>query len=79
METLHAHQVLNILNEHGKDVTVTELQELITAKHGTDVSFGSCSTSGMLLDDLISFFVSRGKIAFDGETVSMSAGCGCGH
>lgn len=79
METLHAHQVLNILKEHDKDITVMDLQKLITEKHGADVLFGSCSTSGMSLDDLITFFVERGKITFDGTNVSMVAGCGCGH
>lgn len=79
MEQIHAHTVLNMLIENGKDIKIENLKDLINKELGHKCFFKTCSKSGLDVDDLLTFFENMGKIKVSNGVISMINGCGCGH
>lgn len=59
---LHAHEVLNLVQEHPGKYTVDTLKSEVIQKFGTDVRFNNCHGYLFNFDELIYFFQNRRKI-----------------
>lgn len=78
MESIHAHNVLNLVNELGSDISTEQLTELMAATFGDAARYHTCRMQDLTADMLIQHFVKKGKLAAQGEQLSYR-GCQCNH
>ncbi len=60
-DSIHGHQVLEMMLTSEKKYSKAILEEDITSKFGKNATFHTCSISGMNVRELIDFFESKGK------------------
>lgn len=60
-ESIHGHQVMQMMANSGKTYTKSELQAQIALNFGEDARFHTCMDSDMSSADLIDFLTSKGK------------------
>lgn len=60
--TIHAHNILNMLSQSGAVFTPDSLAAAVGTKYGSDVTFHTCSKEGLSLSELLAFFLERGKV-----------------
>ena len=66
-ESIHGHEVMDFMLEHGGSFTKQSLREAIVARFGAQARFHTCSAEGMDAAQLIDFLEARGKfVATDG-------------
>jgi probable metal-binding protein len=74
------HEVLDLILERGGSCTLTELRADAQAKFGPGAVFGNCHGDRFAFDGLVEFLASKGKVARQGEEVSLGQVPGCsGH
>lgn len=56
----HGHDVLNLLQDQAW--TLGELLQAIVEKYGAEETFYTCHSEGLTAEELIVFFLQRGKI-----------------
>lgn len=59
----HVHSVLEMLDQAGKALSLSEIEALIVEKFGSAAKFSSCSISEMAPKQVIEFLLARQKIA----------------
>ena len=59
----HVHSVLEMLDQAGKALSLTEIETMIVEKFGSAAKFSSCSLSEMAPKQVIEFLLARQKIA----------------
>jgi len=65
-DSIHGHEVLHFMQEHGGGFTRESLREAVIARFGADARFHTCSADDLTADQLIDFLAARGKFV-DGE------------
>ena len=76
----HVHSVLEILDQVGKALSLTEIEALIVEKFGTAAKFSSCSLSEMAPSQVIEFLLARQKIAeIEPGKFVLNTHNSCGH
>ncbi|HCM1914490.1 TPA: YecH family protein [Salmonella enterica subsp. salamae serovar 28:r:e,n,z15] len=67
MDSIHGHEVLNMMIESGEQYTHASLEAEIKARFGERTRFHTCSASDMTAAELVAFLTAKGKfIAVDG-------------
>jgi len=59
--SIHGHEVIKMILAQEGPLDVAALEAKVTERYGTNVVFHTCSRSGMTLDELVDFLLSRGK------------------
>lgn len=78
-QSIHGHEVMHFMMEHGGSFTKQSLREAIVARFGADARFHTCSAENMSAEQLIDFLEARGKFVADGAGFSTSADKVCHH
>ena len=74
------HEVLSLLAARGGQATVEDLRAETARVFGTDALFGNCHGDSFGFDGLLAFLESAGKLARQGEIVSLGRVPSCsGH
>jgi probable metal-binding protein len=79
MNTIHIHEILDIIYSSGKTFTISSLKEEVQNIYGEDVLFMSCSDHHFGIEDMVHFMLSRGKIDIKGETIFPAGDSFCEH
>ena len=59
---IHGHEVLHLVHHASPPLTHDQLRAEVARLWGPQVSFHTCSSEGLTLDELVDFLISRGKI-----------------
>lgn len=59
---VHGHEIIRMVHAASPALTRQQLIEAARTRFGADARFGTCSASGMTLDELLAFLASRGKV-----------------
>ena len=78
MESIHAHNVLNLVNELDSDISLEQLIALMEVTFGAEARYHTCRMQDLTADMLIQHFVEKGKLAAEDERLSYR-GCQCNH
>ena len=70
-ESIHGHQVMEMMAVAGKSYTKAALKSEIASKFGENARFHTCMGSDLTADDLIAFLASKGKFVESDQGVSM--------
>ncbi|WP_413699926.1 YecH family metal-binding protein [Psychromonas sp. KJ10-10] len=70
-ESIHGHQVMEMMATSGKSYNKVELKSEIASKFGAEARFHTCMGSDLTADDLIEFLASKGKIIESEQGMSM--------
>lgn len=74
------HEVLSLLAARGGRAAVEELRDEAARVFGPDALFGNCHGDTFGFDGLLAFLESAGKLAREGEVLSLGRVPGCsGH
>jgi probable metal-binding protein len=77
---IHGHDVLNLIASRGGRCTVVELRAAAARAFGSQAIFGNCHGGIFDFDALLAFLELKGKIARNGDEVSLGAVPACsGH
>jgi len=60
-DSIHGHEVLHLMQEHGGGFTRETLRDAIIACFGSEARFHTCSADDLTADQLIEFLAARGK------------------
>ena len=60
-QSVHGHEVMHFMLEHGGQFTRQSLQEAIIGRFGADTRFHTCSAEDMTAEQLIDFLQAKGK------------------
>lgn len=61
MESIHGHEVLNMMIESGEQYSNASLEAAITARFGEQARFHTCSAADMTAGELVAFLAAKGK------------------
>jgi probable metal-binding protein len=61
-ESIHGHQVMEMMANSGKSYTHGELLTQVASKFGENARFHTCMDSNLTSKSLIDFFTKKGKI-----------------
>ncbi|PKF61931.1 DUF2492 domain-containing protein [Psychromonas sp. psych-6C06] len=70
-ESIHGHQVIEMIAQSKKTFSKTELKERIEEKFGKNSRFHTCMGSDLSADELIEFLSEKGKIIESDAGLSM--------
>ncbi|EAA7429549.1 DUF2492 family protein [Salmonella enterica subsp. enterica serovar Redlands] len=59
MDSIHGHEVLNMMIESGEQYTHTSLEAAIKARFGERARFHTCSASDMTAAELVAFLAAE--------------------
>lgn len=77
MESIHGHDVIEMIVGSGQSYTRAGLVAAIGGRFGADARFHTCSAEGLTADGLVDFLMAKGKfrIEEDGMTIDESKVC----
>ena len=77
MDSIHGHEVLNMMIESGEQYTHASLEAAIKARFGEQARFHTCSAEGMTAGELVAFLAAKGKFipSEDGFSTDQSKIC----
>lgn len=61
MESIHGHNVLNMMLESGEQYSIESLEAAIHARFGEQARFHTCSAENMSAAELVAFLHQKGK------------------
>ena len=61
MESIHGHEVLNMMIESGEQYSNASLEAAITARFGEQARFHTCSAADMSAAELVAFLAAKGS------------------
>ena len=76
-ESIHGHQVMEMMMQSDKVLGKAALIAEIAIKFGEETRFHTCSASDLSADELIQFFSSKGKVVETSEGISMAQSHHC--
>ncbi|WP_213132447.1 YecH family metal-binding protein [Citrobacter sp. FP75] len=79
MESIHGHEVLNMMIESGEQYTNASLEAAITARFGEQACFHTCSAQGMTAAELVAFLAAKGKFIAKDDGFSTHESKICRH
>lgn len=62
MDSIHGHEVLNMMIESGEQYTHASLEAAIKARFGEQARFHTCSAEGMTAGELVAFLAAKRQI-----------------
>jgi probable metal-binding protein len=74
MSGIHAHEVLEIIEQFGGQQEKSALRQKVTEKFGDDAVFANCSGRQFTFDELIDFFQGKGRILIKGDLIVLNLG-----
>lgn len=74
MESVHGHNVLNLVKDHQETLTHDALLALITDHFGAETLYHTCSAHNLSAQQLIEQFLQKGKL-IDSENGIRYQGC----
>jgi probable metal-binding protein len=77
MESIHGHEVIEMIVSAGRPFTRSGLVAEVCGKYGEDARFHTCSAEGMTATELVEFLMAKGKfhIAEEGMMIDPSKVC----
>ncbi len=78
-ESVHGHQVMELMLSLGRAVSKTELEQLMAERFGEQAKYHTCSASEMDAKQLIAFLEQRGKFTESAEGIETAADRICNH
>lgn len=78
-ESVHGHEVLEMMLVSEERYTRESLLNAIAAKFGAGASFHTCSGGSMSAGELIDLLEAKGKIRRSGDYLAADAGNMCSH
>lgn len=72
MNTVHIHNVLDLLVEADQPMKESELIDRIVADFGEDVFFTSCSDNLFQKEEVVNFLLSKNKIVVEDGLISFN-------
>lgn len=79
MKELHGHELIHLILEANKPLTLDEIKKLSEETFGKDVSYYACSASDMDIDEMITFLLTRRKLVNRGNGFVIDTGEVCDH
>ncbi len=76
-DTVHGHEVMQMLAESGQSYPKALLLEKIAEKFGADVRFHTCFADALTAEQLVDFLTQKGKFVESEQGLSMPAGMMC--
>ena len=76
---IHGHEVLQMIGMSNKNYTKETLLADIKENFGEDTRFFTCSTQDMTPDELVDFFIARGKLDNGSEDFNPNHTHNCSH
>ena len=61
MDSIHGHEVLNMMLESGEQYSIESLELAIQARFGEQARFHTCSAENMSAAELVAFLHKKGK------------------
>ncbi|GGB58439.1 YecH family protein [Shewanella inventionis] len=78
-DSIHGHQVMQMMLEHGSALTKHELKNMMHCAFGEDTRYHTCSASEMDADMLITFLENKGKFIASDNGITTAADKICNH
>lgn len=78
-ESIHGHEVIEMILAAEKPFSRNELQEAVRVRFGETARFHTCSARDMTVDELLSFLGGRGKVLEVDGLLEMREGQICDH
>ena len=78
-DSIHGHEVMHFMLEHGGQFTRESLAQAIATRFGADARFHTCSAQDMTADELIDFLAAKGKFVASAEGFNTQADKICNH
>ena len=78
-ESIHGHEVMEMMVASGKTYTRESLEVEIVEKFGADARFHTCSAENMTAKELVDFLEDRGKFINSDEGFSTDPEKICDH
>ncbi len=78
-QSVHGHNVLNMLLAEDTSYTLASLKQAVVTEYGEDVRFYTCSQQDLTFDALLAFLLDRQKVVQDGETIAANRERMCSH
>ena len=78
-ESIHGHEVIEMMVASGKSYTRESLDAEIIEKFGPDAQFHTCSVENMTAKELVDFLEARDKFITAGEGFSTDPDKICDH
>ncbi len=78
-ESVHGHQVMELMLSLGRAVSKTELEQLMAKRFGEQAKYHTCSASEMDAKQLIAFLEQKGKFTESAAGIETAAERICNH
>jgi probable metal-binding protein len=78
-DSIHGHEVLQLLLEYPQGLSKRELLLQMTQRFGADARFHTCSASGMDAEALLQFLAQKGKFIDRSQGFTTDASLICNH
>ena len=59
---IHGREIIELVTAHPKGIRLKRLAEIVATRYGVSVSFHTCTTRDMTLDNLLALLVLRHKV-----------------
>ncbi|HEB0853632.1 TPA: YecH family metal-binding protein [Citrobacter braakii] len=79
MDSIHGHEVLNMMIESGEQYSNASLEAAITSRFGEQARFHTCSAEGMTAAELVAFLAAKGKFIASDDGFSTHESKICRH
>lgn len=79
MDSVHGHEVLNMMIASGEQYTTESLEAAIKARFGEETRFHTCSASHMTAGELVAFLAAKGKFIAKDDGFSTHESKICRH
>ena len=74
MSGIHAHEVLELIEQFGGQQEKPALRQKVVEKFGDGAVFANCSGRQFTFDELIDFFQNKGRIHIKGDLIVLNPG-----
>ena len=76
---IHGHDIIDFVASHPDGIRLSQLMEIVSERHGRNVTFHTCSAAGMDLDELLHFLEARDKVRITSGVVYPGGSPRCNH
>lgn len=79
MQNVHGHELINLIAQQNRALSIEEIKELAVKNIGENVSFSTCSESSMDLNTMMKFLLDRFKLVEKDGGYVINFGNVCDH
>ncbi|MEI7954010.1 MAG: YecH family metal-binding protein [Verrucomicrobiota bacterium] len=79
MESIHGHDVIEMIQQAGHGFSRAELITAIETKFGADTRFHTCSAEDLTAEGLVEFLAARGKFVGNDSALAIDPSKVCQH